>query len=406
MKGFFAGSEVVKKAPARMLPQCGACGLSSKCTTPKMPVRGEGRKGILIVGEFPSRGDDENGLQFSDSTGDWLSDKLQALGIDMERDCWLTNSIICTIAQVSGLDERVDHCRPNLVKTVRDLNPSVVLLLGRGAVQSMIGSFWKDEIGPLGRWVGWQIPSTKPNCWILPTWHPTYVRRENNPALALHFDRHLAALPVLAEKGRPWDVVPDYSANVEIILDAKEAARILREWIAEGGGTASVDYENTALKPEYPGAEILCASVCWNGGRTISFPWYGEVIEAMREFLWDKRIAKIAANLKHENRWTIFTFGHGVVNWLWDTMIGTHMLDNRPGGICSLKFQAYVNLGAEAYDDHINQFLRGKGEDGRINVARDEINLNELLLYCGVDSYLEFLLARKQMRQLKRDFPC
>lgn len=371
-----------------------------------MPVYGEGRKGILIVGEFPSSDDDRAGYPFSDEVGEFLKDALKRFGIRLFKDCWVTNSIICKIDKIANLPESVEHCRPNLVKTVKELDPKFVLLLGRGAVQSMVGSFWKDDVGPLNRWVGWQIPSTKPNAWIAPTYHPTHILRQGkkSPVLELYFERHLAEFAALVSTGaRPWDPVPDYSANIRRVYDDAEVERTLDAWEAQGG-TCAFDYENTALKPEYFGAEILCASVCWEGGETIAYPWLGRAISATGRFLKSPRVAKIAANLKHENRWTLYTFGHQVENWVHDTMLATHFLDNRPGGICSLKFQAYVNFGAEAYDEHIHQFLQGRGEDGRINTARDEIDMDQLLLYCGTDSFLEYLLARRQRKQIKTKF--
>ena len=75
-------------------------------------------------------------------------------------------------------------------------------------------------------------------------------------------------------------------------------------------------------------------------------------------------------------------------------MLAAHVLDNR-GEISGLKFQAFVNLGQPSYDDHFKKLLRplaGK----KLNRASKEIDIHQLLKYCGCDSLLEVLVAEKQ----------
>jgi pyrroloquinoline quinone (PQQ) biosynthesis protein C len=83
-------------------------------------------------------------------------------------------------------------------------------------------------------------------------------------------------------------------------------------------------------------------------------------------------------------------------------MLAAHVLDNRAGGICGLKFQAYVTLGAESYDEHIKEFLKSiKGS--KTNRVREEIDIYQLLTYCGTDTLLEYLLAVIQMEKMGFD---
>lgn len=396
MRGFFAGSTLATvKAPTSILPKCGACAAYKTCVTPKMPFTGEGRKGILIVGEFPTISDDKDGRHFTSDSGRYLRDELEELGVDMEEDCWLTNAVICK-PSAHSVSKMVEWCRPNLLATVKELQPVVIILLGGAAVQSYISEVWKDSPGPIGKWVGWQIPCQKPNVWICPTYHPTFILREKvSPVLRMQFKKHLEQ--AVSHTSPPWDVLPEWEKQIDIIMDPTEAARILRK-MREKGGTHAIDYENTALKPEYPGAEIVCASVSHRGQKTISYPWHGDAITATGELLHADNCNFIAANLKHEDRWTRAAFGKGVRHWLFDTMLGAHVLDNRRG-ICGLKFQAFVRLGAEAYDEHIKQFLQTFG-DRKINRVKDEVDLRQLLTYCGTDTLLEYFLAEVQMNDL------
>lgn len=88
--------------------------------------------------------------------------------------------------------------------------------------------------------------------------------------------------------------------------------------------------------------------------------------------------------------------GFPVKNWVWDTMLAAHVIDQR-SGITGLKFQAFAALGVSDYESHIKPFLKSDGN--KLNRIK-EIDKNDLLIYNGLDAYFEFLLAQKQMKIL------
>lgn len=398
MRGFFHGSRLYSKQPPSSIMKCGACGLYKTCNSPKMPYSGKGQKRILIVAEAPGADEDERGIQLVGKAGQELQKHLRAVGVDMRRDCWLENAVICRPPKNrTPKTEEIDYCRPHLVETIEKLQPEVIVPLGAVAVQSVIRSFWKEDVGPITKWVGWKIPCQRLNAWICPTYHPSFLLRsmrkefgrDGHPVLNRMFREHLKEASQL--EGRPFESLPDYRKQIRIEVDVSRAASFLRRVLKEGGRIA-FDYEATALKPE--DGEIVCCSVCWEGKKTIAFPWQGEVIGVMGELL-RSRLPKIGWNIKFEDRWTRKEFGHPVRNWIWDGMVATHAIDNRRG-ICSAKFQAFVNLGMDSYNDHIEKFLRAK-KGARVNEILEEVELSDLLYYCGLDSLLEFQIAMKQM---------
>jgi len=366
-----------------------------------MPVSGEGRRRILVVAEAPGKDEDDQGIQLVGKSGTLLKDKLRQLGVDMRRDCWLTNAVICRPPNNETPDNnKIDYCRPNLIKTLNELKPEIIIPIGKSAVRSLIGHVWKDsDLGEMSRWAGWNIPCQKPNAWICPTYHPAYLLRMNDPLLDKLFSEHLEA--AIEHEGRPWKEIPDYKAQVECVQDVNKAARIIREFI-QRGGVSAFDYETTSIKPEHEQADILAASICWRGKRTIAFPMYGEARQAMREFL-ESDVPKIGANMKFEDRWSRRVLGVHVRKWYWDTVLGAHTEDQREG-TTSVKFQAFVRLGVMSYDDHIKPLLKAK-KGTKVNQARREIDLSDLLLYNGLDSLLEYLIAMEQMRSLKYPLP-
>ena len=392
--------------PSKVNAKCGACGLYKKCITPKMEVAGKGRKSILIVSAFPGRAEDREGVPLVGQSGAYLERELGRVGVDLRRDCWLTNALICHPGDTDVKSDHVKWCRPNVVKTITDLKPKTVLLLGKEPCQSVVSWLWGRSAFTskegVELWTGMKIPAQKINAWVLPTYNPAYVLRNNDgrknvkpdPVPQILFRQHLKHM-IDHVGDRPWDTVPDWRKDIDVILDVDKAARIIRKMIARGGLVA-FDYEGTTLKPESPKAQIVSCSVCWNGKKTIAYPWAGEAITATSELL-KSPLGKIAANQKFEDRWTRRILGHRVRNWVFDTMLAAHIIDNRPG-ITGLDFQAFANLGLSVYSEHIKPYLKSKGSMTSNKIR--QISTHDLLLYNGLDSLVEYKLAMHQTQQL------
>ncbi len=179
-------------------------------------------------------------------------------------------------------------------------------------------------------------------------------------------------------------------------MNPAKAAREIKTIMAFGGPIA-FDYECNTLKSHRDGAKLVSCSICWKGKETIAYPMEREAIEATSLILKSKQIPKIGCNVKFENNWTKTHLGHNVKNWMFDTMVAAHVLDNRKG-ITSAKFQAFVQLGQPSYDDHIKPYLKGKMGLNRIL----DLDMKDLLLYNGMDSLLEYKVAMIQMKQLRK----
>ena len=403
MVGFFANSVLESKAPTSLIAKCGACGLYKKCKSPKLDVVGNGGKRILFIYESPSATDDKQGRLLSFTRKDMpLETGVARAGLDLLEDCWFTTATIC-YSESAPTNDQISHCRPHLIKRIKELKPDVIVPMGTPGLQALIPHAWKNDVGISSRWYGWQIPSQKLNAWICPTYSPAFIRhiqtdnRKNTGSDKLYerqFYQHIKQAAELCGS-RPWDTPPDYRKQITLVQEPKKAAAQIRKMIQKGGPVA-FDYETDRLKPDAEDSRIVSCSVSWRGKRTIAYPWHGEAIEATGELLRSP-LPKIACNLKFEDRWTRRHFGHGVRNWYWDTMLAAHVIDNRPR-ITSIKFQSFVMLGAGSYDDHIHKYLRSV-KDKETNQI-DQIDINELLLYNGMDSLLEYEVAMKQMELL------
>ena len=127
-------------------------------------------------------------------------------------------------------------------------------------------------------------------------------------------------------------------------------------------------------------------------------------IRLLKQLLENPKIGKIAQHMKFEDKWLSVMYGINTKPWAFDTMLASHILDNRPG-ITGLKFQTYVRFGLLGYDDEIGPYLRS-GDANTPNRIMELVNnpasFQKLLLYNGIDSLVTFRLAKIQMEGLKR----
>ncbi len=405
MKGFFQ-PKVTKNHTESTIPKCGSCKLFRSCKSPKMPITGKGEKGILIFGEGPGETEDNQNLQFVGKAGQTLRSTLDKFGIDLDRDCWKTNSLICRPTEtIEGrihnrkpTSNEIDFCRPNLTNAIKQLNPKVIIPLGAVAVESLLTPLWREGIGPISKWVGWQIPLQKYNAWITPTYHPSYINRIENDregsVVRLWFERHLEAAVKL--DSRPWDVIPNYKNQVEYIFNTEQAVDRIEE-VLESGKAFVWDLECEGLKPEREDFSIVSCAVS-TGCDTFAYPWIGEAIQATGELLQGDN-PKIGWNAKYESRWIKAKLGIDVKNWTHDGMLSTHHLDNR-GSISSLKLQSFLLLGQEPYDTHISPYLKSTDETGKNRIR--EVDMKTILIYNGKDALINYLRTKLQKAEKKR----
>lgn len=399
--GFLPTAALVTKKRGFRLPQCQACGLYKGCLAPKMPVAGEGARKVLIVGEAPGETEDARGKPFIGKAGQYLQKILRELGVDLFTDCWVTNSLRCRPpSNRTPHDKEVLYCRPYLLEALETLQPRVVILLGAAAVRSLIGHLWKEDVGGVSRWVGYQIPARAPNAWVCPAFHPSHCLRaeeEKNVLPRFFLKKHLAAAFTLTK--RPWQTIPEERKQVRLIYDSYEACLAIDgigEHAYKSGIPVAVDYETDRLKPDENSSRIVCCSLS-DGETTIAYPWYGEVVSATCCLLQARSVGKIASNLKFEERWTRKHLGIRVRNWAFDTMLAAHVLDNREG-TTSIKFQSFIRLGMPSYNDGVEPYLHGEGGNGSNRIK--EVPLDQILLYNGLDSLLEWQVAQQQAQEL------
>ena len=160
-----------------------------------MPPTGKGRMKILVVAEAPGEHEDRDNTQLhkKGKSGKYTRRVLKSLGVDLDDDCIKTNAVICRpLDNKKPDDNKIAACRPNLMRTIKECEPNVILLLGEVACKSRLSEIWKDDVGKIRRWGGYCSPCREPNAWVISTFHPSYILRMGDDIfLSRMFKKHL-----------------------------------------------------------------------------------------------------------------------------------------------------------------------------------------------------------------------
>lgn len=389
--GFFTAKEIQSESrPDGKTYSCASCGIIKDAITARMKPFGNFKKKILNIGGIPSESDDERGKPWHDTTGRFLKKSYESLGIDLFDDCLNINAVNCHTKQSIG-SYQVACCRKSVLKVIKEYKPDIIVLFGDLALESIIGSRWKSDMGTLDKWRGWAIPDQDLRAFICPMYHPGRVADANKEVQTI-WKRDLSKVRDLLKE--PF---PIYKEPTIIQLNDLQPLKKITS------GSIAFDYETTGLKPHAPGHRIVCASVAVSEDLVYSFmmPETKSEREPFVELLKNPNIYKIAQNLKFEHTWSLVRLRTTVVNWLWDTMLASHLFDNRTG-VTGLKFQAYVQFGIVDYSSDIRPYLEAKdNKNGNAlnnieELIKTKEGRNKLLHYCALDSVYEYRLAKWQ----------
>ena len=400
--GFFAKAEVGGGETLSRLTGCAACGLNKHCNTPKIEPRGEGKKSILIISECPCSAEDKGGRLFLGDASSYLEKQLKRLKIDVTHDCRKIPAVSCrTPKGRAPTSNEIVQCRPRVLKEIREFKPELIILLGNAAIESVIGSVWKKDLGGITKWRGFTIPDQQYKAWICPIFHPSYVlKAEKEPAIELIWKQDLKRAIQCLHHPRPFrsnDVM-----QVQVINSTKELVKRI-DAVCDWDGLIAIDFETTGLKPDAPNQKLISCSITAINTGTFSFDWpeSGPGLTRIQRLFADPSIKKIAQNMKFEDRWAR-QFKAPISGWEWDTMLASHMLDNRTS-VTGLKFQTYVNFGIGDYDSSVEPYLKSR-EDGAYAVNTiEQAPRQERLIYNGLDTIYTYELALKQMKLFGRE---
>ena len=397
MEGFFTRKEVESLTrPDGKLHTCVSCGLHKNVLTPKMAPYGKFKKGIMILGEAPGEIEDRVGLPWQGKTGKLLNKTLQEIGINLFEDCVSINACHCHPTDEKGQNRaptniEVDSCRKTTIQYIKHYKPKVILVLGASALYSLLGYRWKKDLSGIFKWRGFTIPDQDFQTWLAPTFHPSYVERDESGVEKVIWKQDLKNAILLLNKPFPVFEQPE----IKIIQDISVLNAITEPFV-------SFDFETTGIKPHASGHKIVSCAVATSDNFVYAFllPQSRKEREPLINLLRSETMGKIAHNMKYEYNWAKIRLRTTIKNLVWDTMLASHLLDNRTG-ITSLKFQAYVIFGVIDYSSELNPYLHAKEEGSNSINEIDKLiattsGIKMLLKYNAMDAIFTYRLAKQQ----------
>ena len=152
------------------IKDCKKCKL---CQERQNIVFGVGNKKakIMFIGEGPGADEDSQGEPFVGRAGKLMNLAFQTVGIKRE-EVYIGNIVKCRPPNNRDPEpDEVDACINYLRNQVMLVKPEVIVLLGRIALQNILGKEYKITTAR-GKWI------EKKGIQYMPTWHPAALLRD------------------------------------------------------------------------------------------------------------------------------------------------------------------------------------------------------------------------------------
>jgi DNA polymerase-1 len=376
-----------------------------------MSFSGQGEKKILIVGEAPGREEDVVGRQFVGDSGNYLRKVLANLGYRPDRDFYFCNVVNCRPIDNKGgnrtpTDKEIEYCFPKLKEVIFYLQPYLIISLGTTPLKVFCNKFLsssnkKDITGVRGL----SIISPEFDCWVMFTYHPSYlIRNRNNKVLEFLFEQDLQKIKNFTRK----ELIRRQSLRDSFIFSHsyEDVVGFMRSVLSRVKCKVALDWETTGLSPYEDENKIVSVGLC-GGNSTVAFK-VGEdeeLDDLLVGLLMSPGIYLIAHNANFEDkwaRWFLSRKGYSPDSFRGfdsDTQIKAHILycrgkdkheqeKGKSPGILNLEFQSLMYFGA-VY----------KQEVDRRNIV--SVSESKLLEYNAKDAYFTWLLDFVQDEELK-----
>jgi uracil-DNA glycosylase family 4 len=392
---------------------CDKCGLcnSPKINTPFFPYyKGNNYNGLVILGQQPSKDDDERSIPFSNKKAQAIRSNAFKEGFNLKNVGAFVYALKCHSGKKST-EVQFKCCRPLLIDELNELKPKMIICCGEMAFKSLFDL--KNKIPPT-KLRGRLIPNYEFNCLVYTLMNPNDL---------YNYDQQYALKRDLKRALKFWSKYNTYQKVNELLQERKilegitikevKTTKELTDCLDKVKKMKRVafDYETTNVKPFDNNFEIThiqfgTASYAWvlheslwsenSNNVSQAWKWNKSILwDFMERFLPNPSIEKIIQNVKFERNCSRWVFDTEIVNTQ-DPMIASHVIDERRG-TTSLDFQNLTRFGIPPYSDTVKSFLMKKDKDEKQNRIR-EAPYDDMILYAGLDvitTYNQWLLIEK-----------
>ncbi len=150
-----------------------SCNKCKLCSTRQNVVFGVGNEKtkIMFIGEGPGADEDREGEPFVGKAGQLMNKAFDIIGIKRE-EIYIANIVKCRPPNNRDPEQdEVAACIDYLRNQVMIIKPKIIVLLGRIALQNILGQEYKITEAR-GKWI------EKKGIMYMPTWHPAALLRD------------------------------------------------------------------------------------------------------------------------------------------------------------------------------------------------------------------------------------
>jgi DNA polymerase len=169
-----AGSQISWDEIRAEVQTCKQCGL---CETRKRTVFGSGPRSArwMLIGEAPGAEEDARGEPFVGQAGRLLDPMLASIGLSRDADVFITNVLKCRPPGNRNPEPlEAETCSRYLYQQIEMLQPDLIVLLGRFAMQSVLKT--DANVASLRQRVH-HYPGLRRRIPVICTYHPAYLLR-------------------------------------------------------------------------------------------------------------------------------------------------------------------------------------------------------------------------------------
>ncbi len=150
---------------ARRIQQCQKCE-RSQTRIHTVPGEGDLASAMILLGEAPGRKEDQTGRPFVGRAGNYLDKILSQNNLDRNQ-VFITSVLKCYHPR-SPKKSQIEKCMPWSLRQIEDLNPRLILVMGRWAAWALAGM---DNLEDVPR-----VLTRDQRVWIV-TCHPAAAMR-------------------------------------------------------------------------------------------------------------------------------------------------------------------------------------------------------------------------------------
>ena len=400
-----------KQTKSKVVYDCDKCKLyqRSGISNPYFfPIVGNQYNGLVILGQSPSKEDDQKGRPFINTRAQVVRSIAYKNGINLAKQGAFMYALSCCVGKGKGTDVQYKCCRSILAEHLNELKPKMIICCGEMAFKSLFDL--KNKL-PSTKLRGRLIPNYEFECMVFTLMNPNDVfrghqeyamRKDMERAIKLwknRFHKRTMVISDLASK-KILDGIQIKEVKNPIIM------KRVFNWVSNLD-EVSVDYETTNTKPYDSYFEIT--HISFSNDKTAfvineslwkKFPILRNIKKFMKWLLENKSIHKIIQNDKFEELCSRYAFNIKRIQNSDCPMLATHVIDERRG-CTSLDFQNLTRFGIPPYSDTVKSFLMKKEKDDKVNRIR-EAPYDDMIVYAGLDvitTYCNWKVLEKMMPQ-------